>query len=91
MKGIGDGHTKSCTGCAFAVFSNGLKERYLGFVSKGSENGSDEQGCKKTEGHSSHGVDEIGFDSNIDVFSFQKCFYACLFHNKISFLWYCGT
>ena len=38
------------------------------------DKGSDEQGAEKTLRHGTEGVNQIAFDGDLDVFSFQKCF-----------------
>ena len=83
-QGMSDGHAKSRAGGALRVFGYGKKQRDAGFVAEGGEDGADEQRGEQAEGHGAHGVDEIGFGMQADVFPFQKCFDSS--HDVRSFL-----
>ena len=69
---MGNGNTQSRAGSAFGIVCDYIKNLNGEVLSKSSENGADQKGSKKAEGHGSQGINQIGLDGDADIFPFKE-------------------
>lgn len=69
---MGNGNTQSRAGSAFGIVCDYIKNFNVELLSKSSENGADQKGSKKAEGHGSQGINQIGLDGDADIFRLRK-------------------
>ena len=67
---MGNGNAQSGSCGAFGIISDHIKNLNVKLLSQGSEYGADEQGGKQAEGHGSQCIDQIGLDSDVNIFPF---------------------
>ena len=82
MKGIGDSNPKGSTCCAFCIICDYIEDSEIELLAQSTEYGSDQKRRKKAKCHRTQCINEIGLDSNCDVFLLEEFFYAAVFHDK---------
>ena len=74
---MGNGNPKGSAGGAFGIVRNHIENLNAELLAQRAEDGSDEQGRKKAEGHGSQRINQVGLHGNVYIFSFQKLLDTC--------------